>query len=144
MSVAISWANEIQLAKCDIIVGFPISSHIWHTYVCVCVCCLCLHIIACMSQVVIYIPRDVQILSCLDSCNCMGIHTGMYACTHTHTYIHTRTHTFSTSSEGNTREANALLNIVENSYRTMVTVISHICNDTPNNGHTLSNPPIPI
>ena len=29
MSVAISWANKMQLAKCDIMVGFPISSHIW-------------------------------------------------------------------------------------------------------------------
>ena len=29
MSVAISWANKIQLAKCDIMVGFPISSHIY-------------------------------------------------------------------------------------------------------------------
>ena len=28
MSVAISWANKMQLAKCDIMVGFPISSHI--------------------------------------------------------------------------------------------------------------------
>ena len=27
MSVAISCANKMQLAKCDIIVGFPISSH---------------------------------------------------------------------------------------------------------------------
>ena len=27
MSVAISWANKMQLAKCDIMVGFPISSH---------------------------------------------------------------------------------------------------------------------
>ena len=25
MSVAISWANKMQLAKCDIMVGFPIS-----------------------------------------------------------------------------------------------------------------------
>ena len=30
MSVAISWANKMQLAKCDIIVdSFPISSHIY-------------------------------------------------------------------------------------------------------------------
>ena len=29
MSVAISWANKMQLAKCDIMVGFPISSHIY-------------------------------------------------------------------------------------------------------------------
>ena len=29
MSVAISWANKMQLAKCDIMVGFPISSHIF-------------------------------------------------------------------------------------------------------------------
>ena len=28
MSVAISWANKMQLAKCDIMVGFQISSHI--------------------------------------------------------------------------------------------------------------------
>ena len=28
MSVAISWDNKMQLAKCDIMVGFPISSHI--------------------------------------------------------------------------------------------------------------------
>ena len=28
MSVAISWANKMQLAKCDIMVGFPISSRI--------------------------------------------------------------------------------------------------------------------
>ena len=28
MSVAISWGNKMQLAKCDIMVGFPISSHI--------------------------------------------------------------------------------------------------------------------
>ena len=28
MSVAISWANKMQLAKCDIMVGFLISSHI--------------------------------------------------------------------------------------------------------------------
>ena len=28
MSMAISWANKMQLAKCDIMVGFPISSHI--------------------------------------------------------------------------------------------------------------------
>ena len=28
MSVAISWANKMQLAKCDMMVGFPISSHI--------------------------------------------------------------------------------------------------------------------
>ena len=28
MSVAISWANKMQFAKCDITVGFPISSHI--------------------------------------------------------------------------------------------------------------------
>ena len=27
MSVAISWANKMQLAKCDIMVGFSISSH---------------------------------------------------------------------------------------------------------------------
>ena len=27
MSVAISWADKMQLAKCDIMVGFPISSH---------------------------------------------------------------------------------------------------------------------
>ena len=27
MSVAISWANKMQLAKCDIMIGFPISSH---------------------------------------------------------------------------------------------------------------------
>ena len=27
MSVAISWANKMQLAKCDIMVGFPIFSH---------------------------------------------------------------------------------------------------------------------
>ena len=32
MSVAISWANKMQLAKCDIIVGFPISSHICRTF----------------------------------------------------------------------------------------------------------------
>ena len=30
MSVAINWANKMQLAKCDIMVGFPISSHIYH------------------------------------------------------------------------------------------------------------------
>ena len=29
MSVAISWDNKMQLAKCDITVGFPISSHIY-------------------------------------------------------------------------------------------------------------------
>ena len=29
MSEAISWANKMQLAKCDIMVGFPISSHIY-------------------------------------------------------------------------------------------------------------------
>ena len=29
MSVAISWANKKQLAKCDIMVSFPISSHIF-------------------------------------------------------------------------------------------------------------------
>ena len=29
MTVAISWANKMQLAKCDIMVGFPISSHIY-------------------------------------------------------------------------------------------------------------------
>ena len=29
MSVAISWANKMQLAKCDIMVGFPKSSHIY-------------------------------------------------------------------------------------------------------------------
>ena len=28
MSVAISWAQKAQLAKCDILVGFPKSSHI--------------------------------------------------------------------------------------------------------------------
>ena len=28
MSVAISWARKVQLAKCDIMVGFPKSSHI--------------------------------------------------------------------------------------------------------------------
>ena len=27
MSVAISWANKMQLAKCDIMVGFPKSNH---------------------------------------------------------------------------------------------------------------------
>ena len=27
MSVAISWANKMQLAKCDIMVGFCKSSH---------------------------------------------------------------------------------------------------------------------
>ena len=31
MSVAISWDNKMQLAKCDITVGFPISSHIFQT-----------------------------------------------------------------------------------------------------------------
>ena len=31
MSVAISWAKKVQLAMCDISVGFPKSSHI---YVC--------------------------------------------------------------------------------------------------------------
>ena len=31
MSVAISCANKMQLAKCDIMVGFPISSHIYAT-----------------------------------------------------------------------------------------------------------------
>ena len=30
MSVAISWANKKQLAKCAYMVGFPISSHILH------------------------------------------------------------------------------------------------------------------
>ena len=29
MSVAISWANKMQLAKCDIMAGFLISSHIY-------------------------------------------------------------------------------------------------------------------
>ena len=29
MSVAISLANKMQLTKCDIMVGFPISSHIY-------------------------------------------------------------------------------------------------------------------
>ena len=36
MSVAISWDNKMQLAKCDIMVGFPISSHIYvamHAYI---------------------------------------------------------------------------------------------------------------
>ena len=28
MNVAISWAKKVQLAKCDILVGFPKSSHI--------------------------------------------------------------------------------------------------------------------
>ena len=28
MSVAINWAKKVQLAKCDILVGFPKSSHI--------------------------------------------------------------------------------------------------------------------
>ena len=28
MSVAISWAKKVQLAKCNILVGFPKSSHI--------------------------------------------------------------------------------------------------------------------
>ena len=32
MSVAISWDNKMQLAKCDIMVGFPISSHICKTH----------------------------------------------------------------------------------------------------------------
>ena len=36
MSVAISWANKMQLAKCDIMVGFPISSHIYLKQYCVC------------------------------------------------------------------------------------------------------------
>ena len=27
MSVAISWANKRQFAKCDIMVSFPVSSH---------------------------------------------------------------------------------------------------------------------
>ena len=128
-------------------------------YICVCMCTLsvlayhCMHI----TSSGIYIHRDVQTLPCLDS----NGNTHTHACTHTHTYTHVHTytytythththphtHSFSTSSEGNTREANALLNIVENSYtihRTMVTVISHICNDTPSDDHTLSNPPIPI
>ena len=35
MSVAISWTNKKQLAKYDIMVGFPISSRIYiHLYVC--------------------------------------------------------------------------------------------------------------
>ena len=34
MSMAISWAKKVQLAKCDISVGFPKSSHIYSTYVC--------------------------------------------------------------------------------------------------------------
>ena len=29
MSVAISWAKKVQLARCDISVGFPKSSHIY-------------------------------------------------------------------------------------------------------------------
>ena len=29
MSVAISWAKKVQLAKCDIMVGFPKFSHIY-------------------------------------------------------------------------------------------------------------------
>ena len=29
MSVAISWANKMQLAKCDIMISFPISGHIY-------------------------------------------------------------------------------------------------------------------
>ena len=32
MSVAITWANKKQLAKCDIMVGFPISSHKYNLY----------------------------------------------------------------------------------------------------------------
>ena len=32
MSVAISWASKKQLAKCDIMVGFRISSHIYVIY----------------------------------------------------------------------------------------------------------------
>ena len=52
--------------------------------------------------------------------------------THTHTHTHTHTYPVCLQAEGNTREANALLNIVENSYiihRTMVTVILHICTE---------------
>ena len=32
MSVAISWANKKQLAKCAYMVGFPIFSHIYIIY----------------------------------------------------------------------------------------------------------------
>ena len=31
MNVAISWAKKVQLAKCDISVSFPKSSHIYST-----------------------------------------------------------------------------------------------------------------
>ena len=34
MSVAISWANKKQLAKCTYMVGFPISSHIYGMMYC--------------------------------------------------------------------------------------------------------------
>ena len=34
MSVAISWANKKQLAKCVYMVSFPISSHIYKTFFC--------------------------------------------------------------------------------------------------------------
>ena len=43
MSVAISWANKMQLAKCDIMGSFPIFSHIYNvTYVHIHSCALAL------------------------------------------------------------------------------------------------------
>ena len=33
MSVAISWGNKVQLAKCDIMVSFPKSGHILLLYI---------------------------------------------------------------------------------------------------------------
>ena len=34
MSVAVSWAKKVQLAKCDILVSFPKSSHIYRVARC--------------------------------------------------------------------------------------------------------------
>ena len=54
----------MQLAKCDIMVGFPISSHV-RVCVCVCVCkyisvsiCLCVHALV-YTHVCVYICMDV-------------------------------------------------------------------------------------
>ena len=87
MSVAISWANKKQLARCDISVSFPKSSHIWctercrahtHTNINACVHTHTLRAHICVSHTQTRAHTQTH-------------HTHARAHTHTHTHTHTIT-----------------------------------------------------
>ena len=70
MSVAVSWANKKQLAKCAYMVGFPISSHILYlcvitfvTYVNIIIYCISIVYACCNAVLYAYTKAGMDSLS---------------------------------------------------------------------------------